>query len=103
MISDFGLTAEFLPFLTVLRSGPTSGEYNTIQSAYDDSAGGDTLLIQEVASQMFQENLTLNLPVDIALSGGMDGAYQPAAGYTVVKGSIKISAGKVTVERIIIR
>jgi hypothetical protein len=103
MNSDFGLTANFIPFLTVLRSGLTSGEYNTIQSAYDDSADGDLLLIQEVASQTFQENLSLHLPVNIKLIGGIDSAYRPSAGFTVVKGSLKISAGKVSVDRIKIR
>jgi len=103
MISDFGLTAEFFPFLTVLRSGLTSGEYNTIQSAYEDSANDDTLLIQDVASQTFQENLSLHLPVNIKLIGGMDSAFKPSAGFTVVKGSLKISAGKVSVDRIKIR
>ncbi|MFZ4860291.1 MAG: InlB B-repeat-containing protein [Desulfuromonadaceae bacterium] len=104
IISDFGLKAEFFPLLTVLRSGPTSGEYNTIQSAYEDSVNDDILLIQEEASQTFQENLSLHLPVNIKLIGGMDSAYKPSAGFTVVKGSLKISGtGKVSVERIKIR
>lgn len=104
IISNFSLTAEFVPLLTVLRSGLTSGEYNTIQSAYEDSANDDKLLIQGVTSQTFQENLSLHLPVNIKLIGGMDSSYKPSAGFTVVKGSLKISGGgKVSVERIKIR
>ena len=100
MISDFSPSASFFPLLTVMRSGPTSTEYNTIQSAYDASATGDSLLAQK---QTYYENLVFNQPVDIALKGGLNSSYLPAVGYTVIEGSLTISNGKVSVDTIVIK
>jgi hypothetical protein len=100
MISDFSPSASFFPLLTVMRSGPTSKEYNTIQSAYDASVTGDTLLAQK---QTYYENLVFNQPLEIALKGGLNSSYLPASGDTVIEGSLTISNGKVSVDTIVIK
>jgi hypothetical protein len=100
MNSDFNLSAEFFPLLTVLRSGSAISEHNTIQSAYEVSVTGDT--IQSQAHTYF-EDLVLNRPVEVVLQGGVDSGYQPTPGYTYIDGSVKISGGKVWFDRVVIR
>jgi hypothetical protein len=101
MISEFDPKVTFSPHLTVQRSGPTTTEHNTIQSAYDVSAPGDVIYAQ---NRIYYENLVLNLPVDIELQGGVDGGYQPAAGmFTIIAGSLAVSGGKVTLNSFVIR
>jgi len=100
MISDVGPTASFMPNLTVLRSGQTSREHNTIQAAYDESVTGDVILARD---QTYFEDLVLNLPVEIVLRGGVDGSYLPTAGFTTIEGSLMIGSGQVSVDKLVIR
>jgi hypothetical protein len=99
MNSDMTLTASFVPNDTVLRSGKSTKEYATLESAYNDSASGDTLNAQAMT---YFEDLVLNLPVNVKLNGGLDSSYGPTAGFTSIKGSLKIRGGKLSCSKVVV-
>jgi hypothetical protein len=100
MNSDMTVNATFYPIYTVKRTGTSTSEYATLQSAYNDSATGDTIQAQALT---YFEDLILNLPVEVKLDGGFDGSYLPATGFTSIDGSLKISKGKVICNKVIIK
>lgn len=73
--------------------------YATIQDAYNAASDGDT--IQSLASD-FTETLTFNRSVSVTLQGGYDCDYTNNAGSSVIKGSLTISAGTLTVNNLVL-
>jgi hypothetical protein len=73
--------------------------YTSLQSAYS-AAGGQTVLAQAMD---FTESLALSDNIVVTLKGGYDCGFTSNPGFTAVKGSLTISSGKVTIEKIIIK
>jgi hypothetical protein len=74
--------------------------YATIQAAYDSAGNGQTILIQAAD---FSENPDMDRNINIALDGGYDCAFSSNAGSSTISGSMTISKGIVTIDRVTIR
>ena len=73
--------------------------FDTLQDAYNSVADGNTLLIRE---KVFNENVLLNRNITTILKGGYSCQYETNSGYSTVNGSVTISNGSVTIEKLII-
>jgi ELWxxDGT repeat protein len=69
--------------------------YASLQEAYNAAANGATIQSQVYN---FLENLALNRPVNIIMSGGLNSSYQPTGGFTTIQGSLSIEQGSVVVD-----
>lgn len=74
--------------------------YNTIQDAYDHAATGDTIQLQEY---LFIENVLLGKNIRTILQGGYNCPYDTNTGYTTIDGSVTITNGTVTIDKVIIK
>jgi hypothetical protein len=81
----------------------SANPYSTIQEAYSFCNPSGTILARDSSKVTFLENLDFNKDFTITLNGGMDVSFQPVVGFTVIKGSMKISAGKVIVNKILLQ
>ncbi len=85
------------PYIRILGKSPW---YNQIQSAYDAAGDGDIIQSQQFG---FPENLTFDLNKSVSLEGGYDAIYDSSTPYfTVVQGSLTISAGTIVLGGILI-
>jgi hypothetical protein len=71
--------------------------YTSIQSAYDAAQGLDVI---QARSTDFYENLVFDAVITFEFKGGYDPAYSGNTSQTRVRGSLSISAGTVTIERL---
>jgi hypothetical protein len=84
----------------LIVSGMTSGDYPSIQAAYNAAhEQGDVIKARAVE---LSGNIVFDQPYVIELSGGYDPAYASNPFFTAVNGSLTISAGKVTIEKVVI-
>jgi hypothetical protein len=74
--------------------------YDTVQAAYNSAASGNTVQIQE---KTFIENVLLNRNITTILEGGYNCQYDTNTGYSTVNGSVTISNGTITVNKLIIK
>ncbi len=81
----------------ILESGTN---YPTIQDAYDKVTDGGSVLVQ---SDSFTEDLSCNRPVRVALLGGCDAFYTGTGGFSVIRGTLSIVSGTVTVRNMLVR
>lgn len=80
---------------------PGSGTYYpTLQTAYNAAVDGATVSAWAIT---YAENLNADQAKSIVLKGGYDQTYTSQIGYTTLDGSLTISLGKVTIDRIIIK
>jgi hypothetical protein len=79
----------------------TSSYYSTIHDALDDVTSGQTVQMQQADFTEADLSLPRNIPV--YLRGGYDCSFSPTAGFSTIHGKMTISAGTVTVDKIIIR
>jgi hypothetical protein len=84
-------------FNAIIRAIVGSTGYASLQDAYNVMADGATIKAQVYT---FLENLTMNRPVNITLTGGLDGNYLPTGGFTVIQGGLTIERGAVVIEGI---
>jgi hypothetical protein len=77
-----------------------SSYYDTIQSACDSAADGNTIRIR---SALFNEDIALNRNIRTTLKGGHNCEYNANPGYSAIEGSVAISKGTVTIENLIIK
>ena len=99
MHDDTGVTATF-NYVQPARTSATS-YFDTLSAAYMAlPAAGGTIWSRQF---QFAENLHLNRPVPIILSGGLDPMYSTRPGYTTIKGKLTVSLGFLTADRIIIK
>jgi Fibronectin type III domain len=87
-----------LQVLRVQGSTPV-GTYPTIQTAFDAALTGD---IVELQAGTFTETPALKSGVSITLAGGFDQSFGSQAGYSTISGTLTISSGTVTTEKIVI-
>jgi hypothetical protein len=74
--------------------------YTTIQSGYNALPEGKTA---QIHAALFNENLYLDIAKAVTLHGGYNCHYTADSEFTVVKGSLTVSNGTVTVNRIKIK
>jgi len=75
--------------------------YNSlINDAYATAVDGNIINIRAVD---LTESPVFNRPAKVILKGGFDGTFTSNSGYTTLHGILKISAGSVTIEKIVIR
>jgi YD repeat-containing protein len=78
-----------------------SGYYGKIADAYAAANPSGIIQTRDSAFVIFTEDLLFDKPYTITLDGGKDAAWN-TIGHTVIKGSLKIKGGRVTVKGIII-
>lgn len=74
--------------------------YTSPQQAYNNALSGNTITSW---AQTFEENLNLNQPVSVQLKGGYDTEFISNDNTTTIKGTVVISNGEVTLDKIIIQ
>ncbi|MEW6601415.1 MAG: PKD domain-containing protein [Nitrospirota bacterium] len=75
----------------------STGTYTSLQAAYN--AAGNGKMVQGRAVSI-TGNVDFNLPKTIIINGGYNCNHSSIAGKTVIKGSMIISNGKVTIENV---
>jgi hypothetical protein len=75
---------------------------NTIQDVYNAAGDGDTIAIQAVATT-FAENLNFGKDISVTLMGGFNTDFSSNDSFTAISGSLTISNGIVTLDKIIIK
>lgn len=97
MTSDRSVTATFslLP-----RARINSTLYSTLNSAYAAVGAGGII---EAKAVTFIENLILNRGVSFKLVGGYADDYSSNTGYTTLDGTLTISTGGLTLDRLVIQ
>jgi hypothetical protein len=91
---------EFTTLLPVRVAGNPPAYYPTIGKAYENIGSGGTI---EAMEHMFEEDVTLGMPVPVILQGGYDKLYQVKSGVTAIKGSLTIKLGSLEVADLEIR
>ena len=100
MNTSRAINAAFNENLTVKLIGPATTLHNTLQEAFNEATVNGTVQAREFT---FFENLLFNNQVTVSLQGGRDTSFNPSTGYTTVKGSLQITRGAITCDRIVIR
>ena len=77
-----------------------NGDYITLQEAYDFVTDGATMKSQAL---FFDEDLVFERPIAVTLKGGYDTIFTLNPVGTTITGSLTISDGTVTVDKIIIQ
>jgi len=78
----------------------TSAYYETLLAAYQAAADGNTILARDME---FTEVLTLDQAKAVTLIGGYDAGYSASTGFTTLKGTLTVTSGAATVDKIIIK
>jgi hypothetical protein len=91
------LTATVL--LKPVRRDPEN-DYVSLQTAYGEAGSGETIRVLAVT---LPENIGLNQPRDISISGGYEDGFAGQNGYSTISGSLTVGKGTLTVERIILK
>jgi uncharacterized repeat protein (TIGR01451 family) len=94
-----GATAQGMPGGAAVRiKGPPEVPYGSIQSAYDNAQpNGDTI---QARATTFMESVTFNRDINVSLEGGYDHGYGSRSSLTLIRGSLTIGLGVVTVDRL---
>lgn len=87
-------------FLRLMHLNNPVNTYATFQEAYTAANTGDTIQVQAVA---LTGPLTFSKGINVTFKGGYDPAFVLNVRKTTVNGSITISGGKVTMEKVIIK
>jgi hypothetical protein len=83
-----------------IKSSTIVGGYSAIQTAYDNSSSSGDII--EMIATAFPGDLFFNASRDVILSGGYASGYSSQTGNTVVQGTLRISNGTVTVDRLVL-
>ena len=97
------VTATFdkdLAHLTRMGDTEPFAYYPTLQGAYAMAPAGGTVL---ASGAVFVENLVADLAKEVVLKGGYSPGYGGHSGTTVLKGTLKIRKGILTVEKLSVR
>lgn len=85
----------------VARVGTATTTYSLkIQDAFTAATSGDTI---KTLAQGFTENLTFSNNATVSLKGGFAPGFASNAGYTTLNGTLIITKGKLTVEKIVLK
>jgi hypothetical protein len=91
------LTATVL--LKPVRREPEN-DYVSLQTAYGEAGSGETIRALAVT---LPENIGLNQPRDISISGGYEDGFAGQSGYSTISGSLTVGKGTLTVKRMVIK
>lgn len=94
-----GTTADGVPGLEAVRIPGNVSVFMSIQDVYDMLQNGD--MIQARATD-FLETLIFDRPLEVVFEGGYDPTYSTRTSMTYVSGSLTISAGTVTLDRLVL-
>lgn len=97
---DIGMTGTVIVMQSNIIQVPNSGEQSSIQIGYLSAVTGDTIQIQ---AGTFEENDDFNSNVSVALVGGYDSSFSTDSSNSLIKGTLTVSAGTVTIKNIIIQ
>jgi len=86
VLSDTSVTADFIQS-PLVKNQKTGVAYTSLQSAYNEANGGDTISSLTVLPA---EGLTLNTDISITLDGGYDASYSSCTGMTPVLGRVNV-------------
>jgi len=100
MSADRNVIAAFDIVNKVQVTAGTPLDHPGIQSAYNAVITGAHIKAQ---NYLFPENLLFNLPKNVTLTGGWNGAYSTNTGSSIIQGSMIIRSGSVRARNIIIR
>lgn len=103
VVTDYGASG-CMGFTVLVCSNPpvlVSGNYyDTVGTGYNSAASGNAL---QIRSTELTEQVTLNRNIIVTLQGGYDCGYTTNPGYSIINGSVTITNGTVTVEKLIIK
>jgi hypothetical protein len=101
MVSDRNVIAHFSKDKEhMTRIGDTSIYLPTLQAAYDSAPFGSTI---KSWGTEFTEYLDCNQEKVVTISGGYDTVYNNKDGFTLLNGTLTVSAGSLIVENLVIR
>lgn len=98
--ADTTIRAQFRAARPVKIAENNATIYSSPQQAYNNALSGNTIISW---AQTFEENLNFSQPVSVEFKGGYDTEFISNDNATTVKGTVVISNGEVTVDRIIIQ
>lgn len=99
-LTGTGKTCSYSSVITFTPSYELAGEFNDIQTAYDDVSTVDTMII---GVRMIEfPGVNFNLGKTIALEGGYDCSFAANTYYSTI-GPLTITTGEVTISNIVIR
>lgn len=83
-----------------VRNSATDMYYVKLQDACNSATDGNKLLLRSV---MFGENLVVNTLGTLTFLGGYDSSYVPTSSPSIIKGSVKVSMGKLVINKVVIQ
>ena len=98
--SDCTVSASFGINAIKRISGATITYYTTFSDAYNAVSAQDTIQGQTL---IFNEAVTFNLNVPVIFKGGYNSAFTSQTGYTTIVGTLTITRGTLTVEKLILQ
>jgi hypothetical protein len=78
----------------------SANDYVSLQTACTEANSGETIKVLAVT---LPENIDLNQPRDISISGGYEDGYGNQNGFTTIQGTLTVGRGSLTVERVIVK
>ena len=81
--------------LSVRIAGTTPVYYSSLQAAYDNADGGETIQSHDA---VFTEDIAFDLDKSVFFEGGYDCDYTSVTGKTTVYGNMSVSNGMVTIQ-----
>jgi hypothetical protein len=101
MVSDRNVSAHFSKDTEHLtRIGDTETYFPTLQAAYVSAPSSSTI---KVWGTEFAEDLDCGLGKRVTIEGGYDTGYNNNDGFTLLNGTVTVSAGSLIVENLVIR
>jgi len=78
----------------------TGANYVSLQTAYGEAGDCETIKVLAVT---LAENIDLNQPRNISISGGYGDGYAGQVGYSTISGLLTIGKGTLIVEQVIVK
>jgi hypothetical protein len=97
--SGLNCTVTFDSLPPVRIEGNPTVLYQLLQDAYDIAPAGATI---QVRAGSYPEHLKINRPVNVTIKGGYDPSFTSQNGDSLLQGSITISAGRASIDRLVI-
>ncbi len=94
-IADFRFAIVTSCPLSVRIAGTTPVYYSSLQAAYDNADGGETIQSHDA---VFTEDIAFDLDKSVFFEGGYDCDYTSVTGKTTVYGNMSVSNGMVTIQ-----
>jgi len=94
--------AGVLPFIAArVHAGATVGLYSSIRTAYENCTDWDSIKLKNTTI-IESSDFNLSPGITFSLSGGYDGTFGLRTGVTVIRGSLTVTTGELTVSDIVL-